>query len=329
MSLPSVSVVMPTYNRRAGLPIVLDAIAADPHVSEIVAVVDGCSDGSLEYLQERALRDPRFTPIWQDNGGEGAARETGIKNATGDVVLILDDDVVACPRLALGHAKAHENRTNLVVQGYMPTRRPYRRQPGDFTTLLYADEYERACARYEEDPSSVLRHLWAGNISMRRTDAMRVGFTSEQRLGYHDDQQFGLRCLQQGLEGVFDRSLMAQHVHSRSLESFANQARTMGRARRTLIDQDKHGAVDWQLPSASLSRPLGPLVRFASTSTALPISRPLLVKTVKMFGGMRIWKAETEAARMLRRIEIEAGFNARDQELQTVDLRTENLQQQA
>jgi GT2 family glycosyltransferase len=324
MTLPSVSVVIPTYNRRSGLPIVLDAISGDPYVYEIVVVVDGCDDGSSEYLQERALVDTRITPIWQENAGEGAARQAGIEAATGEVVLILDDDVVAWPRLAQGHAKAHEQRTNLVVQGYMPTKLPYRRQAGDFATVLYASEYEQACERYENDPQSVLRHLWAGNISMRRKDALRVGFAGEHALGYHDDQSFGLRCLQAGLEGVFDRRLIAQHVHSRSLESFARQANTMGRARRTLMHQDSIGSVDWSRPSDGLNGPMKQVIRLASSPGARPITRPAMMKAVDVFGALHLWKAETASARVLRRIEVESGFNERDEELRQIDIRGMN-----
>jgi GT2 family glycosyltransferase len=326
MTLPSVSVVIPTYDRRDGLPIVLDAIAADPHVHEIVVVVDGCHDGSLEYLQERALLDTRFKPLWQQNAGEGAARQKGAETATGEIVLILDDDVVAWPRLAHGHAKAHAQRSNLVVQGYMPTRRPYRRQAGDFATVLYADEYEKACERYENEPHSVLRHLWAGNISMRRKDALRVGFADTTALGYHDDQSFGLRCLEAGLEGVFDRRLVAQHVHSRSLESFAKQANTMGRARRTLLHRDAHNLVDWTRPSDSLRPPLKTVVRLASSPQARPVARSAMMKAVDVFGTLHLWKAETATARMLRRVEVESGFNERDEELRSVDLRDARLQ---
>src|SRR5690606_40916717 len=57
------------------------------------------------------------------------------------------------PGLAEGHARAHAGRSNLVVVGALDTVPPPRRAPGDVTTLLYIEDYERARARYLRDPS--------------------------------------------------------------------------------------------------------------------------------------------------------------------------------
>src|SRR5258708_463398 len=168
MSLPSVSVVVPTYRRRDGLTEMVAAIAADPYPTEIIVVVDGYHDGSMDLLHDLSKSEPRLRPIWQENRGQGAARQNGIEHASGEVVLLLDDDVIAGPDLARGHAHIHFRAARAVVLGYMPTIRPSYRQPGNFSTLLSADDYERACDRYEEDPSSVITHLWAGNMSLRR-----------------------------------------------------------------------------------------------------------------------------------------------------------------
>ena len=217
MSTPSISVVIPTYKRRHLLPEVLAAIGADRYAKEIIVIVDGYDDGSLEYAQSVAAADPRFRPIWQENKGESIGRQNGAVAATGDIVLFMDDDVVAGPNLAAGHARRHADADDLVVVGYMPTKRPApgERTPDSFTTDLYADEYERTCDRYRADPDGILRGLWAGNISMRRDNALRIGIDPGYRLAFHEDQEFGIRCHEGGLRGVFDDSLTSTHLHSR------------------------------------------------------------------------------------------------------------------
>ncbi|MGH2745153.1 MAG: glycosyltransferase family 2 protein, partial [Thermoleophilaceae bacterium] len=172
--LPSVSVVMPTYNRRSLLPRVVEPLLGDRGASEVVVVVDGCDDGSLEWLRSRALRDGRLRPLGIENRGENGARQAGIEAARGEVVLLLDDDVAAEPGLASGHARRHAGDRGLVVLGYMPPPLPARRRAGDFTTRLYANEYEAVCVGYERAPGRILRNLWAGNMSMRRADCLRV-----------------------------------------------------------------------------------------------------------------------------------------------------------
>ena len=242
MSTPSISVVIPTYKRRHLLPEVLAAIGADRYAKEIIVIVDGYDDGSLEYAQSIAATDPRFRPIWQENCGESIGRQNGATAATGDIVLFMDDDVVAGPGLAAGHARRHGDANDLVVVGYMPTKRPApaERSVDSFTTDLYADEYERTCDRYRADPDGILRGLWAGNISMRRDNALRIGLDPGYRLAFHEDQEFGIRCHEGGLRGVFDDSLTSTHLHSRGREAFLRQAYDAGVSRR--IIEDKHPA---------------------------------------------------------------------------------------
>ncbi|MCW2640001.1 MAG: glycosyltransferase family 2 protein [Dactylosporangium sp.] len=310
MTLPSVSVVVPTYGRRDRLAAVVAAIAADPHVSEIVVVVDGCHDGSYELLKELAEAEPRLNPVWQDNSGDAAARQTGVECACGDVVLLLDDDVLAGPGLATAHARVHAGREGLVLLGYMPTSRPVTRRPGDFATVLYADEYERACAAYDRDASSILTHLWMGNLSVRRTDALRVGLVGPGRLSYHSDQDFGLRCRRAGLVGRFDRSLAATHVHRRELARFARQAWLSGADRRYLLAYHPD-----LLTPADLFDPLPPPVRVAvGLAAAAGLHRlavPTLRGCVRGAGRLRRWRAETALARLLRQVELRRGYHGR------------------
>jgi glycosyltransferase involved in cell wall biosynthesis len=308
--LPSVSVVIPTYRRVVGLPAVVAAIGADRYVSEIVVVVDGCRDGSYELLKELAETDPRVRPVWQENCGDAAARQTGVEYASEEVVLFLDDDVLAGPGLAEAHARVHAGRDGLVLVGYMPVDRPAVRRPGDFSTLLYADEYERVCARYERDPSSILSQLWMGNLSMRRSDALRVGFVGPRLLRYHADQEFGLRCRRAGLVGRFDRALLAAHAHHRDLENFARQAWLRGSDRRGLLETFPD-----LISAAELFDPLPPPARAAVGLAAAPLLHrlavPVLRGAVAGAGRVRAWSAETALARLLRQVELRRGYHGR------------------
>jgi glycosyltransferase involved in cell wall biosynthesis len=226
----TVSVVMATYNRRALLERVLPPLLDDPATFELVVVVDGCEDGSLEYLEALAAEDPRVRPIFTANGGRVAAQELGVEAARGDVVLVMDDDVVAAPGLVSGHARHHERERDLVVVGYMPTERPRVRGPGSFTSELYHDVYEYRCQGWESGSEAVLRGLWSGNLSLRRETLLAVGsIGGGQPLNYHHDWELGLRLMRVGLTGRFDRSLAAQHLHERSAAAFARESRVQGR----------------------------------------------------------------------------------------------------
>ena len=307
---PSVSVVVPTYNRAGALRRVLEPILADPAAGEVIVVIDGARDGSLELLREMAGREPRLRPLFIENSGEMAARAAGAEAARSEVVLFLDDDVLAEPGLAAGHGAAHAARERTVVVGYMPVSLPERRSPADFATRIYAREYEGRCAIWEQDPRSVLRTLWAGNFSMRRSDCLAVGLPNPRYTErYHPDRDFGLRCLQYGLDGVFDRSLRAVHLHERGLAAFARDAQSQG-ASRILMPALHPGTVP--SPRAEeferdLPWPLRRVVALARRPRAYSALSSTLSVLVAGAGRARVWPAQDRAGRLLRRIEQQHG----------------------
>jgi glycosyltransferase involved in cell wall biosynthesis len=305
-----VSVVVPTYQRRDRLPPLVDAILADSAVSEAVIVVDGSTDGSIEYLRERAAADRRLIPVFTPNGGDVAARRAGIERASGDVVLMLDDDVVPEPGLSLGHAGHHARRPGLVVVGYMPVTTASGSHGESPTAELYAHDYERACAEYERDPESILTGLWAGNVSLRREDCLRVGLesTSFQR-GYHADRDFGLRCRAAGLVGVFDRSLRAEHRYERDVAAFLRDAYSSGQTRYMAhrLHADLTGALGGDFYEAGLRPPFSWMVRLARRPRGHRAAGALLSLVLAAAGRARLPRLARHAAYVLAAVESQRG----------------------
>jgi glycosyltransferase involved in cell wall biosynthesis len=255
---PAVSVVMPTYRRRDMLPRVLAPLLGDPAVAEVLVVIDGARDGSLEYLQAVAADHPRLRPLFVSNRGAVGARDAGAEAATSEVLLFLDDDVVASTGLAAGHARHHETGAGRVVIGWMPVAASTR--PAGYPVELYSDWYDEQIADYERNPDAILLNLWAGNVSLRRSDWARVRFSStEFSMSYNADRDFGLRCLRAGLTGVFDRSLRAEHLYERTSEQFLRDARSSGEG-QWLIHQ-RHRDIVGPLPDDAFERGLPPAAR--------------------------------------------------------------------
>jgi glycosyltransferase involved in cell wall biosynthesis len=225
---PRVSVVAPTYNRRGGLPAFVEPLLREPGLHELVMAVDGSRDGSVEWLRERAGADGRLKVLELPNSGAGPTRQAGIEAATGEVILLLDDDVIAEPGLVAGHARHHAALEPKLVLGYMPN---------DWTALppgsrgvakLYLSAYEHYVERYRRDPDFVLRGLWGGNLSMPREQFLRVRMDELAIARGQDDREFGIRCHKAGIRGVFDPSLRARHMFERPLEAYRRDCRVLG-----------------------------------------------------------------------------------------------------
>lgn len=86
----SVSVIIPTYNRKALLGKAIDSVLAQTWKSfELIVVDDGSDDGTAPFVQKTY---PQVSYIHQHNKGAAAARNTGIKAARHELLTFLDSD---------------------------------------------------------------------------------------------------------------------------------------------------------------------------------------------------------------------------------------------
>ncbi len=91
MPKPSVSVVIPTYNRSALLKQAVLSVLAQTYTDfEIIVVDDGSTDDTRQVVE--GLRDPRVRYVWQQNQQRCVARNHGIREARGQWIAFLDSD---------------------------------------------------------------------------------------------------------------------------------------------------------------------------------------------------------------------------------------------
>lgn len=88
-----VSVIMPVFNVEDYLEESIKTVLSQSYTNfEFIIVDDGSTDGSAEIIDRYAKKDKRIVAIHQKNSGAAAARNTGLDNATGELVSFVDSD---------------------------------------------------------------------------------------------------------------------------------------------------------------------------------------------------------------------------------------------
>jgi dolichol-phosphate mannosyltransferase len=114
---PQLSIILATFNERENLPQLLDRIEATalPPL-ELVVVDDGSTDGTRQFLEQRARSDGRLRLFWHD-GKQTTLRAQcqGIAAARGRYLVIMDSDLQHPPEVLPAMVDALSKGSALVV----------------------------------------------------------------------------------------------------------------------------------------------------------------------------------------------------------------------
>jgi glycosyltransferase involved in cell wall biosynthesis len=113
-----ISVIIPVYNSEKTISRILNKLITQKYKNiEVIAVNDGSKDASLSILNEYKKIDKRVVVIDQKNVGASAARNVGLKIATGDYLAFIDSDDDISKDLISELAKHIQGNTDFVMCG--------------------------------------------------------------------------------------------------------------------------------------------------------------------------------------------------------------------
>lgn len=112
-----ISIIVPVYNKASYLPKCLESLQAQTYRNiEVLLVDDGSTDDSAAVCQAFCARDARFRCLHQENGGQSAARRTGVEAASGTWVKFVDADDFVVPEMCEWlMQRQHETDADLVI----------------------------------------------------------------------------------------------------------------------------------------------------------------------------------------------------------------------
>jgi glycosyltransferase involved in cell wall biosynthesis len=223
-----VSLIVPTYNRRASLAQVLDRLAHQSYPAdrfEVLVVSDGSTDGTDQLL--RAASYPfALVPIFQANQGVAVARNNGVAEARADNLLFIDDDVVPSPELIEEHMSLLAQDDCRVILGPMVT-------PPDARLSPWIRYEQRMLEKQYQDMiqgrwQATARQFYTGNTSVGRRHVLAAGgFDPAFRRA--EDVELAYRLKELGLTFIFNPRAIGYHYAERSFASWKAIGRSYGR----------------------------------------------------------------------------------------------------
>ena len=238
-----VSVIVPTYNGAHKLPKILAALAGQTARDfEVLIVVDGSTDGTVDMLRSANLDPARYRIIEQANGGRARVRNRGAAAARGSLLIFFDDDMRPNPHAVEQHMAHHQAHPGTILTGGqleeivdgMPDfvrfkaglSRKWAGGMGEQLTLLKSDQ----------------AFMTAANCSLTAATFNALGGFDE-RLTDAEDYDMAVRALRQGIALYADPSIGAWHDDLLTCASYIRRLRqyTIAQAKLVSLKPELYG----------------------------------------------------------------------------------------
>lgn len=226
------TVVVTTWKRPTLLTQTLQSWLGQSYSAfDIVVVCDG-EDADVRDIRREFSQVSRIRWVFHaENRGLPAARNTGVHEATGDIVLFSDDDVVADPELISLHMKSH-NQTGKYRRIWVGGR-IIEDPRDDLDTYLnrrlqesWSQVLERGIEYLTNSGEGsvgdeVERSVWCGlNCSISRREFLGVGGYDEQLRASDEEMELGQRLYCAGLELVVEPNAWLVHKNTKDLTKY-------------------------------------------------------------------------------------------------------------
>lgn len=235
------TVVVPTFQRRDSVLRLLASLRSQSFPAggfDVILAVDGSTDGTADAA--RGYPAPfAVSALEGPNRGRASACNAGIRAATGDVVILLDDDMEAAPEFVAAHARAHAIPGRAVV-GAAPIVSPPDAPP--FVRYMAAGFQSRLERLARPGYRLRFRDAYTGNFSVRREAIQAIGgFDEAFRVYGHEDYELALRLQAAGMELVFATEALAHQHYEKTFADFARDG--IARGRTAVLFASKHPEV--------------------------------------------------------------------------------------
>lgn len=233
------SIIIATYNRADVLEKCLEALSKQVFkgVFEVVIINDGGTD-KTESVVQKFGKKLKIVYLKQKNSGQGIARNTGIKEARGEVTIFINDDIIVEENFLEEHLKLHKNNPeiNFAVLGFIDWHPEI--EVSTFMKWLTNGSnilgkfggHQFAFEKLEGKKYADFNFFYTSNISLKTALLKKEAFdTSFDCYGW-EDVELGYRLEKKcGLKIRYNKKALGYHHHVINLKSFEKRMKMIGR----------------------------------------------------------------------------------------------------
>ncbi len=228
--MPRYSVVVPVYNRPDELGELLNSLAIQRFKDFEVIIIDDGSKNRSDYVAEKFKNDLVIRYVFQENTGQGFARNHGFKLAKGDYILVFDSDCIL-PAGYMDELELFLQNNHVDAFGGPDAAHP------SFTLLQKV--INQSMTSFMTTGGTRGKKTHVGNFHPR---SFNMGFTSRlyRKIGGYkipfmgEDLEFSTRILKEGFKTALIPDAFVYHKRRTSIWKFFKQLRYFGRARINL-----------------------------------------------------------------------------------------------
>src|SRR3989338_6741202 len=206
------SVVICTYGRPEQAKKLLEELNKQTYKDFEVLVVCQGDKHDLEEI-ENSVKASYFKKFYYEaNPNLPHARNVGIKQAVGEIVIFLDDDIKPVGTLIEAHVANYSDAAVGMIGGRISEKKLGEDTPDSKIGMIRKlDGF--AYSGFDKNVRREVMHVKGGNMSARRSVALEIGGFDERFEGIaeYEDMDFCLRVLKKGDKIIFEPAAVVKH----------------------------------------------------------------------------------------------------------------------
>jgi len=213
MKNPKVSIIIPCYNSEKTLIECLNSVLNQTYKNyEIIVVDNNSTDNTKKIIKQNQEKSRKIKYLFEPKIGRGSARNTGEKNAKGEIILMTDSDCIVPKNWIKEMIEPIINKECDAVQGFEE----------NINKDFWSKQYQlRAVKKYKSVKNikgkEILGKIDTKNFAIKRKLLENIGLTSKKQVSAND-AELGVRMAKNNFNVKFLKNTKVKHYHRNSLK---------------------------------------------------------------------------------------------------------------